>query len=731
VRFLSENSQSRFGKQHDHILLKAELRKKTKRVAKKRKKGYGPKSSKVEYEALVGQLTKIKGESDKRTRILDYPRLHFVIQLSDSLGWKPVVESVRKLDLSIVETISDTAIRVSVEKDSYEALLHSLEKNHRYIESMRSIAPFEKIEATLKGEIVENPDKKNWVTIEFSSISGVENADLILEALGRWVEREEHGNLNKSYQSNSTLLLSGFLINRSIEIIVDEVEPLTYVAKIPKMRIKNLGGAHVKLSSVIPLGSVSTNTKPTSLQPVIVIDTGVNGNHNRLRGYIDDMFDFSSMSTTPCNDEIGHGSSVAGLTIYGGDLRMNQRASAKVIMVKNFDQVGDEINHDTLDVIRQSIERYRFSSRILNLSFNGDGPNRSLTRALDEIAYLSDYVIVVSAGNIEMQTIDSYLDSGIRYPDYIHNNIMFFPADCRNVLTVGSHTEHPSNFVAGDCPSPFTTSGFSQRIIKPEVMAHGGNLSHQIISGRNQVLAGNGLGVYSASNIDDQQIEQFGTSFSSPIVANIVAQTIERRLGLSLFLVKALLISSCVPLSNVSCGGRFSEMLQGFGKVNPALAVYSQDWRVCYLMQGEFDNRNPDDFHRYYFLFPDEADQLEVTVACGKMRSYDQESSEYVHLRFARPGVKSQTPLKKGFVVGTRKCNCTYKERIRIERGSIGRWAVDIFPHFSSLPVDQRIKYGIVIAVCSSQFRNLYSSIIKWLEPQKERLLVPTVPETK
>ncbi len=399
-------------------------------------------------------------------------------------------------------------------------------------------------------------------------------------------------------------------------------------------------------------------------------------------------------------------------------------------MVKNFDR-DEEIDRDTISVIRQSIERYRFVSRVLNLSFNADGPNPSLTRALDEIAYLSDFVIVASAGNIPMDAIDSYLDSGVGYPNFIPNHVVFFPADCRNVLTVGSHTGHSSNFVAKDCPSPFTTSGFSQTIIKPEVMAPGGNYLRQKQGGRNLVQAGNGLGVFSASHQDDQQSENFGTSFSSPIVANIVSQIIGQRLGLSLFLIKALLISSCTMMPNLSLGGSFSEMVQGFGKVNRTLAVYSQDWRVCYLMQGEFDSRSPDDYHRYYFLFPDEADQLEVTVVCGKMRSEtSHESNEYVRLAFTRPGVKPKTRLKKGLIVGARKCSCTYKEKISIERGSIGRWVVDVFPHFSSLPVGQRMKYGIVVTVCSTKLTDIYSSISKWVEPQKERLLAPSITES-
>ena len=170
--------------------------------------------------------------------------------------------------------------------------------------------------------------------------------------------------------------------------------------------------------------------------------------------------------------------------------------------------------------------------------------------------------------------------------------------------------------------------------------------------------------------------------------------------------------------------GCFSEGIQGFGKIDKSLVVYSQEWRVCYLMQGKFDNRNPDEYHRYYFLFPQDADRLEISVACGKLHTVsDQEQNDYVRLFFIRPGVKLKTPLKKGSRIVSRKCSYTYKEKITIERGSIGRWTLDVLPHFSNLPIDQKIKYGIVVTILSGNLSDIYSDISKWIEPQKERLL--------
>lgn len=722
-----EEKQARFSRNLDHIVLKSEVGKKAPRLPRKRKKrGPFPTSSKVEYETLVKQMSEVYGSATKRTKILESPRIHFVLELSDNIAWRPIFNSIERLGLSIVEYVNEKTVRVSLNKNEYDSFLSNLKENHKYIQNIREIGLFEKIDGALYEEITKNPEEKNQISIEFSNVSGVENVELIEEALQAWIEKRDYGTLKRSYLSDNILLLSGLLVNKSIAVIVNEVEALSCVAKIPRMELEELyGKTPLELSSIVPLGETAEDQTQEFLNTIMIIDTGINRDHKLLHNYIEGTFDYTTRKSDPCTDTKGHGSSVAGLAIYGDDLREVHTPSAKVIMIKNFDETG-EINRDIIEVITETIDNHRFASKVLNLSFNARGPNPSLTKALDEIVFLSDCIATVSAGNIGAKTIASYLDSGMSYPEYINNHIVLFPADCRNVITVGSYTAQSSNLAPSNCPSPFTRSSFSKNVIKPEVIAPGGNLELSITSDGSSVFEKQGLGICSTSHVDDQQVEKIGTSFSSPIVANIAASIIQRRMDLSAFLVKAVLISSCDQMNNPKSNSAFSEMFQGFGKVNKARAVYSQDWRACYLMQGDFDSKNPDVYHRYLFLFPKQANYLDITAVCGKQRTgHNQEMDEYIRLSFKRPGLRDVTSLKKGARIGSRKCNCTYRERLPIERGSVGVWRVDVFPHFSKLPVHQKIKYGIVIAVSSSKNNDVYSAIMKWVEPQKERLLVP------
>lgn len=730
---MSADKQSRFSRQRNHIFLTPEKKQKEPRPPRKgKKKRPFPTRSTSEYPTLVNEISELHQRAITRTKILRFPQMHFMIELSDKMTWKAIANSVKRLGVSVVDYINEKTIRVSLEKDSYEVFLSNLKKSSRYIQSIREIGFVEKIDKKLCDEITKNPEEKNWISMEFSNANGVENVSLLEESLQLWIQKNDDGPLGKSYQSDTMLLLSGFLRNRTVETIAKEVESISYIAKIPKIQLSEIkNGNSLSLSSVIPLGDVSKSLEKDGFQSIVTIDSGINHDHTLLSNHVEDTFDYSTGQSNPCSDMVGHGSSVSGLAIYGDDLRKASVPSAKIIMVKNFEKFGNnsrEINKDMMKVIRESIEKYRFDSRILNLSFNMLGPNPSISRALDELIFQSDYIVVVSAGNIDPNTISSFLDINIQYPDYNDSRKVFFPADCNNVVTVGSHTVFPSNFVSKNCPSPFTRCGFSTSFVKPDVMAHGGNFENTLMGGQHNVFGKSGLGILSVSHIDNQKSENFGTSFSSPIVANVAAQIVQKRVDFSTFLVKALLISSCNQMVDPNTGSCFSETLQGFGRIDKIRAISSQDWRTCYLMQGEFNKTNTNEYHRYLFLFPEEADKIEVTIVCGKPKTgYDQENDDYIHLYFKRPGVKSKTRLKKGLRIGKRKCSVTYKEKVSIERGSRGVWRVDVHPHFSGLSPIQKMKYGIVIAVSSSKINDIHSKISKWIDLKTEKIVAPPV----
>lgn len=727
-----EKGQARFGENFDHIPLgyTVRVRKEYEPRRRKKKKWRFPEVSEAKYEELRSSFSKIHSISLKRARIHKDPKMYFVISFSDVLSWKPVRESIKNLKVSVVDVIDEKTVKVSLQKERYESFLYNLRKNHKYIKELRETVLSEKIEEFLIEELRGQPNQKGWFTFELANLSGIEEPERVVKSIIEYVKSNDLGEIDRSYSSEDLWVLSGFLRYRAVEEIAEEIEAVTKVFKMPKIELMTNELSPLSLASATPIISLLPETPPAVLPPICVIDSGINSGHRLLRDFIEDTYDYSTQSDSPCNDADGHGSMVSGLTIYGGDVGKNKDPLAKVIMIKNFEN-GGAIERDLLKVIFETVIRYRFITKVFSLSFAAEGPNPTLTKALDEIIFRNDLVVVSCAGNIKLLLIRDHVNNGLDYPEYIRVHKIFFPGDCRNGITVGSYAERDSNLVEAGWPSPFTRSSPSFDLMKPEVMSCGGNIN-AIYSGKQIVsFSSVGLGVRSTSNVNSEESESTGTSFCSPVIANLASSIVSKYPGISACMVKALILSSCEYLKNRT-NDIPDHSIQGFGKPNRVRALNSQNWRACYLLEGEFEIKDANKYHRYRLLFPDEADEVDVTLVCGKLRTmFEGEKADYVRLKFVRPGVKFGTPLMPQISVGESKCFCTYKARKIIRRGSKGPWTIDVMPHFFSLVSNQKLKYACVITVSSSRGGEVYAPIINWLKPKKEMVQPIVAPQLR
>ncbi len=694
----------------------------------RKKKRRFPESSGANYEELSSSFKRIHSTSLKRTKILKDPKMYFVVGFSDALSWKPVQDTIKNLKVSVVDVIDEKTVKVSLQKERYQLFLYNLRKNHKYVKELRETVLSEKVEESVVEELRSKPDQRGWFTFELASLSGIEEPEKIEQSIIKYVRSNDLGDIDRSYISENLLILSGLLKYRAVEEIADEVEAVTKVFKMPKIELTTNELSPLSLASATPVISLSPETTPEFVPSVCVIDSGINLGHRLLKDFIEDMYDYTTQDKNPCKDLDGHGSMVSGLAIYGEDIRKNKNPLAKVIMVKNFEK-GDAIERDFLKVIFETVIRYRFISNVFSFSFAADGPNPTLTKALDEMIFRHNLFVVSCAGNIKLPLIRYHINNGFAYPKYIGLHKVFFPGDCRNALTVGSYADCDSNLVKAGWPSPFTRSSPSFDFIKPEVMAIGGNLNANY-SGKQVVsFSSAGLGVCSTSNKDNEESESVGTSLCSPAVASLAASIVSKYPDISPFLVKALILSSCEYLWN-RANGVPDHSIQGFGKPNKTRALYSQNWRACYLLEGEFESKDANKYHRYRLLFPDEADEFDVTLVVGKLHTmFEEEKADYVRLKFARPGVKFGIPLMPQISLGESRCFCTYKARKIIRRGSKGPWTINVIPHFFSPVSNQRLKYACVITVSSSRGGEVYAPIINWIMPKKELIRPMEAPQ--
>jgi Subtilase family len=664
----------------------------------------------------------VRTASLSKKRIYDDQRLYFVMQFSEPVTYGVIRSILQSLGGSIVSTYAEKGVKLAVQIPDYKRFVDALEENRRFVTDIRESSGTEKLDAKLAEQLQREPSREQNIVIEVADFGGIKNARSIEEALRSYLIGRG-GSVELSYLSDSFVLFTAKLTPTVAFDLADGLELVDRVTIEPRvLLVSSVGGPPrvVGLASVISLTRPSASTLPIAC----IIDSGVNRSHNVLREYIVETFDFSTGLPTPSSDDDGHGTMVAGVLIYGGSLHTHTDPLAKVISVKGFRDRMSPIR-DPIELIDKSTGYFMGKAKVFNASFAGDAPNGPLTKALDDIIYKRDVSVVTCAGNISILEIKGHLDSREAFPNYLSSHHIFFPGDSTNSITVGSYASSPSNTFRKDAPSPFTRAGFDPKNIKPELVEDGGNLNVVLGEGRILDLNCATVGIRSASFQNNQELlEDAGTSFSAPVVSALVARIREKYNQGSAFLAKAMLLSSCSSLLD-EAGKPYERLVQGFGRPDSYSCLNSTRWQASYLLQGTFDGTDPLEFHNYSFVFPDRADRLKITLACGKPA----ESKGYITFRLRKAGLKLTSLTKIKNHIGPNTISSTYQGLLPVVRGGRGRWNLDILPHFDQTPGhDNSLKYGGVVTVESSRHLDVYTPVAKWVAagtkvPQAKQLL--------
>lgn len=398
---------------------------------------------------------------------------------------------------------------------------------------------------------------------------------------------------------------------------------------------------------------------------IAVIDSGVMSGHPLLAPALGDEIvaptrhSGSKLSGVP-QDDVGHGTGVAGIALYGDvsrcreELRFHPEVwilSAKVMYSENDPFLGTVARYDEEELLEHQLERviqYFVENydqcRVINLSL-GDSCKRmmnsrrqfNLAALVDHLALRYGLVFVVAAGNSECAHTD---EVNRAYPHYLlaedERTRITDPASAALALTVGSvageygpSARRPDDLLFSPTkthfPSPFTSTGPGyQDMIKPDLVEVGGN----VITGRRQPAPDIGGKVLTLNHtwVADGRLftAMYGTSFSAPVVSNLVARLANRYPAASPNLLKALTLSSAEfpadrpePLSeygNQSSDQEFRKLLHvyGYGRPDFLRAAFSTDHRVLLLRERTM---SLDSIEIYYLFVPDE-----YVVAHGRKR---------------------------------------------------------------------------------------------------------------
>lgn len=285
------------------------------------------------------------------------------------------------------------------------------------------------------------------------------------------------------------------------------------------LRTEEFSPIRIKPLSFHQIGAAKADTLPppsVDFPIVAVVDTGISPTDKIIKPWVvaRDVY------VTPKETDHVHGTFVAGLiagsrVINGNDLRFPQ-ACARLLDVTALSTTGATTIDEMILAITESVEKHP-EVKVWNCSFGSKTPGSidkfgQLARELDALSDRHGVLFIIAAGNYEKLPMRHWPNP----PDLTDQDRISLPAESVRALTIGS-IAHVDALVDDGCPSPFSRRGPGPaKTPKPDLVHRGGNFD----------ATGSFKGVGVRSLLPGEIIgESIGTSFSTPLVSAIAANT--------------------------------------------------------------------------------------------------------------------------------------------------------------------------------------------------------------
>lgn len=345
---------------------------------------------------------------------------------------------------------------------------------------------------------------------------------------------------------------------------------------------------------------------------VCLLDSGVNNKYPLITPFLPDdhLYTYnSSWGTDDSHPFGGHGTGVAGLTLYG-DLTDSLSSRDKIEIYHGLESFKIVFNNQPNDpdlygaimesaVATPSIDRPTnqriFCLTVTDRNFRFNGRPSSWSSSIDKICFGSDsepQIFIISGGNVHITKKEEYPD--LNLTECIHD-----PAQAYNAITIGTYTRKvkidistgykPLAENGAMAPSNSTSLLFDKNwSIKPDVVFEGGNLAYD---SNGDIVGHNSLDVTSLSkDFLNKKFIPFGdTSGATGIASKMVAELRTMYPHYWVETIRGLLIHSADWTDKMKTGKKNLEILRtvGYGVPNLQKAMFSANNSLTLIAERE------------------------------------------------------------------------------------------------------------------------------------------------
>ncbi|MBT1697144.1 S8 family peptidase [Fulvivirgaceae bacterium PWU4] len=466
---------------------------------------------------------------------------------------------------------------------------------------------------------------------------------------------------------------------------------------------------------------------PESNSVICIIDSGVKNAgriFDNLLAHVEKKLPSGAVDAT-----YDHGTFVASRCVFGDDLdaclgthKLSPYCKILDVQVFGVDATGKKVptlEHKLRIVIEEIVKKYSKTTKVYNLSLGAEDPIKDhefsdLAKLLDYLSKTYQVLFIISAGNINQLL-------GLYPTDHFKNPLsrISSPAESLLSITVGSLAKYSdgNSIAQKDELSPFSRIGpGADKGIKPELLAHGGNLIRVYDKAPR-------VSTYGISSDGKNLAVDVGTSHAAPLISLAAQRLFDLYPNSNPSLVKALLCHFTKPKSVRT--GLIDDGYQycGFGEPSIQDTMVASGNNAVFIYEGRLNQENYQfvGFHvpSSFGTNKDAKLKIRITLTYDPPVNPDNEA-EYSQSRIAVLLHKRTEFGTKGITITDEKYQVPWNPIIKFEKTFsrnylAGLWELRL-RLFTRGPISDQYKqdYALVIEIIDENNKiDVYADIMK------------------